>query len=441
MQAQAIDPATGRSLATWPASSPADVDAALDAAIAAQAEWAARTAESRAAVLARAGEVVRARASALALLLADEVGRPVREGRAELDAAMALLDYLARHAARHLVPERVSAEAPRAYARFEPRGVLFAVLEGVTVFEDLAHALALPLATGAGVVLLPESRAPASALAFVQVLEAAGLPAGLVGVVRLAPQEATAWAADPRVRGVLARARAHTVRALGEAGARHDVCTWTEAPSNDALVVLADADVEDAVEAYVRGRFHAAGQARRGVRRCIVVAPLAERMEHALAARVLAEVVGPPRDAGTTLGPVLARSVVERLASQVEASVAAGARRVTASGFPDGAGAWCPALLVAGVAPGMPLFDERVEGPLAVLVTARDEGHAFALATATHDPAQLAVFARDAARAEELALATNAMAVAINAVPGADPRLVAPQALRALSVRRPVEIA
>ena len=441
MHAQAVDPATGRSLATWPASSPTDVDAALDTAVAAQAEWGARTPESRAAVLARASEVVRARASALALLLADEVGRPVREGRAEIDAAIALLDYLARHAARHLVPERVSAEAPRAYARFEPRGVLFALLEGVTVYEDLAHAVALPLATGAGVVVRPESRAPASALAFVQVLEAAGVPAGLVGVVRLAPQEGTAWVADPRVRGVVARAHADTVRAINEASARHDVCTWTETPSNDALVVLADADVEDAVEAYVRGRFLAAGQGRRGVRRCITVAALAERMEHALAARVLAEVVGPPRDAGTTLGPVLARGVVERLALQVETSVAAGARRVTASRFPEGPGAWCPAMLLADVQAGMPLFDERVEGPLAILTTARDDAHALELATAARDPVQLAVFARDEARAEELGLATSATAVAVNAVPGADPRLFAPQALRRLSRRRPVEIA
>ncbi|MGE0192774.1 MAG: aldehyde dehydrogenase family protein [Planctomycetota bacterium] len=441
MDVQAVDPATGRVLGTWPASRPADTDAALDAAVTAQAEWGARTPEARAAVLARAGELLRTRAPALTLLLADEVGRPVREGRAELDAAVALLDYLARHAARHLAPERVSAEKPRAYARFDPRGVLLAVLEGVTVYEDLAHAVGLPLATGSGVMVLPEVRAPASALAFVQVLEAAGVPHGLIGVARLAPTEATAWVADPRIAGAVARASAATVRFVREASARHDTEAWTEGPTNDALVVLADADVGDAVAAYVRGRFHATGQGRRGPRRCIVVEPLAERFERELAARIAALVVGPPRDTGTTIGPVLANGVIERLATHVEASVAAGARRVCASRFPEGPGAWCPALLVAGLEPGMPLFDERVQGPLALLATAHDEAHAFELATSSPDAVGLSVFGRDASRAEELALATQAAPVAVNEVPGADPRLVAPPLLRTLSVRRHVEIA
>ncbi|MBM4363210.1 MAG: aldehyde dehydrogenase family protein, partial [Deltaproteobacteria bacterium] len=208
---------------------------------------------------------------------------------------------------------------------------------------------------------------------------------------------------SPRAgRAVGARAGAAMKRAVLELG------------GSDPYVVLGDADVELAATTAVAARTLNSGQTCVAAKRFIVVEPLRAAFEEAVVQKMAALVVGDPLDERTDVGPLARLDLRDALGSQVERSVALGARVLFAAEVPDARAAYFPPLVLTSVTPGMPAFDDELFGPVAAIVTARDDDDALRLANATRYGLGAVVFTRDVARGERIA--TEGLEAGVTAV-------------------------
>jgi succinate-semialdehyde dehydrogenase/glutarate-semialdehyde dehydrogenase len=196
-----------------------------------------------------------------------------------------------------------------------------------------------------------------------------------------------------------------------------------ELGGSDPFLVLADADVTHAARQAAAARVINSGQSCIAAKRFIVVEPVAARFTAEMATAMRALVVGDPRRDGTQVGPLARADLRAEVERQVEESLGAGARLISGGTRLSGPGFFYAPTVLADVRPGMRVFDEEVFGPVAAVVTARDEDDAIALANRSRFGLGASIWTRDIARAETLAHRLDAGLVFVNAIVHSDPRL------------------
>ncbi|MCC7018152.1 MAG: aldehyde dehydrogenase family protein [Ardenticatenales bacterium] len=424
----ALNPATGRVIATYPAATASDVRGAVDSAHAAYLAWRDVPLAERCRVLDRVADVLRGRIDALSGLMADEMGKPVREGRAEVEKCATGCAYFAARAAEFLAPELVATDFAASYVCYRPLGVLLAIMPWNFPLWQVVRFAAPALAAGNAVILKHAPNVPGCALALVDVFAAAGLPVGVFQAplidIDADPGIVPDLIVDPRIAGVTLTGSTRAGRAVAAVAGAHLKKTVLELGGSDAYVVLADADIDAAAAACVTGRMINGGQSCIAAKRFIVEAPVRDAFERRVVDGLAAVVMGDPHDEATTLGPMARRDLRDALHRQVVGSVAAGARLIVGGEVPSGPGAFYPPTLLGDVRPGMPAFDEELFGPVAVIVEAADEEEAIALANASAYGLGAAVFTRDAARGEAIVRdRLESGAGFVNAFVRSDPRM------------------
>jgi succinate-semialdehyde dehydrogenase/glutarate-semialdehyde dehydrogenase len=424
MALRSVNPTDGSLLREYPETTPEEVATALAAAARAFDGWRRTPFALRAAVLRRAGALLRERRQDLSRLMALEMGKPVAQGRAEADKCAWVCDHYAEHAERFLAPENAPSEAARSYVAFEPLGPVLAVMPWNFPLWQVFRFAAPALMAGNVGLLKHASSVSACALAIEGILQEAGLPpdafrALLVGSARVASlveaaeiAAVTLTGSTPAGRAVAARAGACLKKTVLELG------------GSDPYVVLEDADVEAAAEACAASRLVNGGQSCIAAKRFIVVESVLQGFQELLVERIRARRMGDPLEEGVDVGPQARRDLRDDLRRQVEASVDRGARALLGCRVPDGPGAFYPPSVLAGVAPGMPAFDEELFGPVAAIVAARDERDAIRLANRTAFGLGAAVFTRDLERGERIARhELQAGSCFVNTFVRSDPRL------------------
>jgi succinate-semialdehyde dehydrogenase/glutarate-semialdehyde dehydrogenase len=424
MTLRSVNPADGSLVREHAEATPAEVKGALAAAARAFSAWRRTTFPERAAVLRRAGALLRERRSELARLMALEMGKPVAQGRAEADKCAWVCDHYAEDTERLLAPEAVATDASKSYVAFEPLGPVLAVMPWNFPFWQVFRFAAPALMAGNVGLLKHASNVSGCALAIEEILHAAGLPreafrallvpSSRVGSLVEAPEVAavTLTGSTPAGRAVAAKAGACLKKTVLELG------------GSDPYVILEDADLERAAETCAAARLVNGGQSCIAAKRFVVVEPVRARFEVLLVERMRARRVGDPLREETDVGPQARSDLRDDLHRQVEASVGRGARALLGCTIPEGPGAFYPPSVLSGVVPGMPAFDEELFGPVAAVVAAKDEADAIRLANHTAFGLGAAVFTRDLERGERIArdeLAAGSCFV--NAFVKSDPRL------------------
>ncbi|MFF3989860.1 aldehyde dehydrogenase family protein [Streptomyces sp. NPDC001601] len=382
-----LNPFTGEVYATVAAAGPGDVRRAVDAADAAFAEWAALAPFARRAIFLRAADLLDARGEEVAALMAEEAGgtRPWAYFNVALGA-----NILREAAAAVTAPrgEVLSAQEQGALglAVREPLGVVAAFAPWNAPVILGVRAVAAPLAAGNTVVVKPSEDAPiACGLLVADVLREAGLPDGVLNVVTNAredaPEIAEVLVADPRVRAVNFTGSTGVGRIVGALAARHLKPAVLELGGKNAVIVLADADVEYAVDAAAFGVFMNSGQICMSGDRVLVHESLAEEFSRRFTAKVAALRAGDPGDPGTVVGPLVSARSAQRVAGLVADAVAKGARVLAGGGEPEGA--VHPATVLTDVPEAADLYHAEVFGPVCVLESFPDDDTAVALANAT----------------------------------------------------------
>lgn len=422
MSLESVDPATGATIREYEEASPAAVAQILDAAEAAFPRWSATTFEDRARIVARAASLLRDRADELARLMAAEMGKPLPQGRAEVEKCATGCDHYARSAAGYLAAEDVATEATRSYVRYDALGPVLAVMPWNFPLWQVFRFAAPALMAGNVGLLKHASNVTGCALAIEDIFTTAGVPAGAFQVLLISSGRVGEIIDAPQVRAVTLTGSTSAGRDVAARAGRAIKKTVLELGGSDPYLVLEDADLESAAETCVRSRLINSGQSCIAAKRFLVVDPVRTRFEDLFVEKMRARKMGDPRES-PDVGPLARRDLREDLHRQVVASIARGARLRLGGAVPPGPGAFYPPTVLTEVRKGMPAFDEETFGPVAAIVPVRDEADAVRLANDSPFGLGAAVFTADQARGERVAARLEAGNVFVNALVQSDPRL------------------
>jgi succinate-semialdehyde dehydrogenase/glutarate-semialdehyde dehydrogenase len=422
MTVETINPATGQVEYRHELMTGAQVEAVLAAARAAFPAWSQRTLEARGEVLRAIGAGLRRHREDLQRTMTAEMGKLRKEALAEVDKCADACDYYAAQAAGYLADHAIATEGRRSYVRYEPLGCVLAVMPWNFPVWQVFRFLAPAFMAGNVAVLKHASNVPRCADLIARVLEEAGLPEGVFGVLHIDNEQAADVIRDPRVVAVTLTGSERAGRSIaGNAGAQLKKCVM-ELGGSDAFVVLEDADLDRTVAGAVASRFGNAGQTCIAAKRFIVVEAIADEFTRRFVAAASALRLGDPADEATTLAPMARQDLRDELHRQVQASIAQGARPLLGC-EPDASYAGYPASILDAVAPGMPAYEEELFGPVASVLRVKDEAEAVRVANDTTFGLGGSVWSGDPARGEQVARQLQVGAAFVNAIVRSDVRL------------------
>jgi acyl-CoA reductase-like NAD-dependent aldehyde dehydrogenase len=394
------DPVTGAVATTSTAMTVDQAKAAADAAQAALPAWSALGPNARRAFLSKAAAALEAKADAFVEAMMGEIG--ATEGWARFNLMLAA--SMVREAAAlttQVAGEVIPSDKPGclAMAIREPAGVVLGVAPWNAPIILGVRAIATPLACGNTVVLKASETCPRTHSLIIEAFADAGLPDGVVNVVTNAPADAPAIIGalidHPAVRRINFTGSTAVGRIIARRAAEHLKPVLLELGGKAPLIVLEDADLDEAVKAAAFGAFMNQGQICMSTERIIVVEAVADAFVEKFQAKVATLTVGDPRQGKTPLGAVVDLKTVTHVEGLIADALAAGAVQV--NGGPS-SGVLMPAAVIDRITPDMKLFREESFGPVVGVIRARDEAHAVELANDTEYGLSAAVFTRDTAR-------------------------------------------
>lgn len=424
MAIAAINPATGEVIREYDEMAVEEVRRLVEGAHRAFLDWRRTSFEERAGCLRAAARILRERADEYARLMAVEMGKPVKAGRAEVEKCAWVCDYYADNAARFLAPEVVATDARKSFVTFQPLGVVLAVMPWNFPFWQVFRFAAPALMAGNAAVLKHASNVPACALAIEAVFREACFPENVFRTLLIGSAQVEAVIEHPAVRAVTLTGSTPAGKAVARKAGELVKKTVLELGGSDPYVVLEDADLDATVRTCVTSRLINSGQSCIAAKRFIVVEAVREEFEGRFVEGMKGAKVGDPLDEGTEVGPLARHDLRDELHRQVQESIRAGARCLLGGEVPEGAGAFYSPTVLTDVGKGMPAYHEELFGPVAAIVPVKDEAEAIRAANDTSFGLGAAVFTRDVARGERIAAEElEAGNCFVNAFVRSDPRL------------------
>lgn len=400
-----INPATKEPLTTYDLM---DRDAAfekVEACHAAFLDWRTRTHEERAPLLRDIAGALRDKADDLSALMTQETGKLLRDGQSEVELCAQLFEYAADEGPEQLADEERTYRGGKktGVVAYCPIGVIYSIQPWNFPVYQPVRVLASNLMAGNGVILKHASICTGSGLMLRDLCLEAGLPDGLFDVVVIDHDTSDEIIAHERVRGVTMTGSDTAGRHIGQAAAKHLKKSVLELGSNDAYVVLEDADVARAVKTCVTGRIFNNGETCVSAKRFVVTEAVYEDFVDAFVEGMQAITVGDPTDESTQLGPVASKEQFETLSEQVAGSLDGGATLLCGGVPEEGEGYYFPPTVLADCPPGTPAYDDELFGPVASVIKARDDDDAMRIANDSRYGLGGAIFTQDTDEALRLA--------------------------------------
>ena len=406
---EVLNPATEEVLATVPAATAADVDAAVVRAARAQVKWAALPPADRARLLRRFAVAVDEHLEELAQLEVREAGHTVGNARWEAGNVRDLLDYAAGGVER-LTGRQIPVAGGLDITILEPLGVVGVIAPWNFPMPIAAWGTAPALAAGNAVILKPAETTPLTALRLAELALEAGLPEGLFQVLPgHGPVAGTALVEHPGVAKIVFTGSTAVGKQVLAKGSELLKRVTLELGGKSPNIVFADADIEAAAAATPMSFLDNSGQDCCARTRILVQRSVYERFLELLAPAVESVRVGDPADETTDMGPLISKVQLERVRSYVTDDLV-GIRGKA----PEGPGFWFPPTVVTGVDPHARVAVEEVFGPVAVVLPFEDEAEAIALANATDYGLSGSIWTRDVGRALRVSQAVRAGNLSVN---------------------------
>ena len=420
----ATNPTTGEIITSYPMMSADRVEEIIPAAQEAHLTWSKCAITQRTGMLTVLGSLLREHKEEFGRLMTLEMGKPIQQAISEAEKCAWVCDYYAEHAEHFLAPVPAPTDATISYWAYRPLGVVLGIMPWNFPFWQVVR-FAVPTLTAGNAVLLKHSPSvPGCAEALAQIFMEAGYPDGLFTnlVIDL---ETTGEVIDPPlVRAISLTGSVRAGRSVAaRAGAAIKKCVL-ELGGSDPSLILADANIDEAVASCRLARTVNTGQSCVAAKRLVVVEPVREEFESKLVSAMEATVMGDPLDPTSDIGPLSREDLRDTLHSQVQRSVRSGARLLTGGEPPTDPGWWYPPTVLTDVRTGMAAYEEELFGPVASILPVSNEEEAIRVANDTAYGLGASVYTGDSARGERIAAELlDAGNCFVNSIVKSDPRL------------------
>ena len=411
------DPATGETICEIADGTPEDAGAALDAAVAAQADWAATPPNERGEILWRAFESLRDRTDELALLMTLEMGKAVAESKAEIAYSAEFFRWFSGESLRIDGYYKVAGNAKsRVLVMRQPVGPCFFITPWNFPMAMGTRKLGPAIAAGCTMVWKPAQLTPLSALALAKLLEEAGLPPGVLNVVTSSSSSAVAAPviSDPRLRKLSFTGSTEVGRKLIAQSAEGVLRVSMELGGNAPFLIFDDADLDAALEGAMVAKMRNIGEACTSANRFHVAQPLADEFAERLAERMGQLKVGRGTEEDVDVGPLIDENQRSKVAELVDDAIGKGAKAVVGGHGVDGAGYFFEPTVLGAVPGDARVLREEIFGPVAPVASFSSEDEAIAAANDTEYGLVAYVFTRDLKRALRVCEALETGMIGLN---------------------------
>jgi succinate-semialdehyde dehydrogenase/glutarate-semialdehyde dehydrogenase len=423
MSYQSVNPYNGKLLKTFEYLSDKQVEAALDGAALCFEKWRQTSFAARAAVIAKAASIMRARVDDFARPMTLEMGKRINEARGEVEFSSNILAYYAKNAERFLAPVKLHPTVGEAHMESSPLGVIFCVEPWNFPYYQLARVAGPHLMAGNVLMVKHAGCVPQCAIAFEKLWIEAGAPIGLYTNLLITHEQSEHLVDDRRIKGVALTGSAAAGRSIAARAGQNLKLSSMELGGSDAFIVLEDADLEHAIKWAVWGKMYNTGQTCCAAKRFIVVEELADKFLAKFQAALAALKPGDPMDEKTTLGPLSTESALVDLVRQVEGAISKGAKVVMGGKRIDRPGSFMEPTILTNIKPENPAFREEFFGPVALFFRVKNEEEAIALANDSDFGLGGSVFTRDIARGKRVASRIDTGMMFINNISWSDAEL------------------
>ncbi|EPM5600427.1 NAD-dependent succinate-semialdehyde dehydrogenase [Citrobacter braakii] len=378
-----INPFTGELIKEFPNATDAEVTEAIESAHQAFLSWRNTSFANKAEILNRAAALLRDSKRRYAELLTLEMGKVIGEAEAEVELSAQILEYYAEHAERLLAPQKLPVADPaegEALLVNEPLGVLLAIEPWNFPYYQIARILAPQLSAGNTLLLKHASNVPQCAAAFESLMRDAGLPQGAFQNLYATRDQVEQIINSPKVHGVALTGSEGAGAVIASQAGKALKKSTLELGGSDAFIVLEDAELEKTIDWAVFGRHWNAGQVCVSSKRMILVEAIYDKFMEGYTKGIAALKAGDPMDPNTTLAPLSSQGAADEVKQKIREAVEHGATATEVGPKVPEQGAFVQPTILTNVTPDNPAYYWEFFGPVSMILKAKDEQEAIAIA-------------------------------------------------------------
>ncbi|GLR28725.1 NAD-dependent succinate-semialdehyde dehydrogenase [Psychrobacter pacificensis] len=399
-----VNPATGEDIKNYDYMSNDEVNKIVDASHNAFLEWRTVSHEERGRVIKSIGDKLMEYKEELSRLMTEERGKLYGQSQQEVDLCKAICDYTAENGVAALADDERDIESmKKGIVTYQPIGVIYGMQPwNFPAYQVFRYAIA-NLMAGNSVLLKHAANVTGSGLLIEKIFHESELPNDLFRTILIDHDQSEKLIENDKVRGVTLTGSDAAGRIVGQQAAKAIKKSVLELGSNDAFIVLEDADIETAVETCTQARLVNNGETCVAAKRFIVVDSVYDEFRKRIVEKFEGTKSGDPMDDSSDIGPLARADLRDQLHEQVEQSVAKGATIAVGGKVPEGKGSFYPATILENVEKGQPAYDDELFGPVASLIRAKDDDDAMRIANDSRYGLGGAIFSKDEEKAIRLA--------------------------------------
>ncbi len=400
---KSINPFTGKTIKEYKEHSSEEIQIQIDKSHQAYLNWKKTGFEERTWLMTKVAQILRNKSEEYAELMMNEMGKLFRSGKAEAEKCAWVCDYYANNAKKFLEPEIVETDASESYISFQSIGIVLAVMPWNFPFWQVFRFAAPALMAGNVGILKHASNVPGCALAIEDIFRQAGFPENAFQALLIGSDKVNEVIENPLIKAVILTGSTLAGKSVAKKAGEMLKKSVLELGGSDPYIILEDADLEKVVPICVTSKLINAGQSCIAAKRFIVVEKVKVRFEELLIKQMKSQKMGDPKNEETTIGPLSRYDLRDELHEQVMRSIKKGAICLLGGKISDNKGAFYPPTVLTNVQKGTPAYEEELFGPVAVIISAKDEEEAIKIANDSVFGLGAAVFTSDEEKGKKIA--------------------------------------
>lgn len=377
----------------------------------------------RSVLMKNAASVLRKNKSKYAVIMTNEMGKPISQSDAEVEKCAWVCDYYADHTEKILSDEIISTDASQSFVRFDPLGIVLAIMPWNFPFWQVFRFAAPALMAGNAGVLKHSSNVMRCALSIEEIFREAGFPEHLFRTLVIGSSLVNDVIADDRIKAVTLTGSEAAGSKVAEFAGKHLKKTVLELGGSDPFIICADANIQEAATVAATARCLNTGQSCIAAKRFIVVESVADQFEKYFVDEMKNKIVGDPMDRKTDIGAMAREDLLNELDEQVQTSVKMGAKILCGGKRLNKTGVFYEPTVLTNVTREMPVFNQETFGPVAAVIRANDDEDAIAIANDCAYGLGASLWTEHTAKGKMLARKIESGSVFINGLVKSDPRL------------------